>query len=197
MSTIKDIKEIPAKLLKNKTLDVYKAYFFDKASEEDHKMKINENVDMFGLTPEAAINELLHSIPTEVFVVQMNKEFEEMAGDFDPDKKWLYESMVVSFDGKANDCDICRVEMKDIVTPILVLHIDMDDMKEKPIIEDTDEYIWHDDILGITVKDKKYEIECAMKQLISFKIMINANGTRKISDIKLETVDEPHKKETE
>lgn len=194
MSTIKDVKEIPAKMLKKDTLDVYKAYFFNKESDEDHKMVVNENIDMFGLTPEAAVQELLESIPSEVFIAQMNNQFEEIAGTVDSGKKWLYESMVVSFEGKVKDNDVCMVEMKDVIVPILVLHMNMDDLKEKPIIKDSDEYVFHDDIIGITLEDKLYEMECGTQRLVSFKAMINADGTRQLSDITLEVVDEPRKK---
>ena len=196
MPKITDIKEIPTNLLKEDTFNVYKAYFFDstKSEEEDYQMQVNENVDMFGITPEAAINELLHSIPTEVFVAQMNAEFEELTG-VDPGKKWIYQSMLVTVEGKVKDKDICTVEMNDIVVPILTISFDMNDLKEKDLIEDTDEAVFHDDILGITLSDKKYELYCSMYQLVSFKIMIGADGTREISDIKIVPTENPRKKE--
>lgn len=196
MPKITDIKEIPTNLLKEDTFNVYKAYFFDstKSEEEDYQMQVNENVDMFGITPEAAINELLHSIPTEVFVAQMNAEFEELTG-VDPGKKWIYQNMLVTVEGKVKDKDICTVEMNDIVVPILTISFDMNDLKEKDLIEDTDEAVFHDDILGITLSDKKYELYCSMYQLVSFKIMIGADGTREISDIKIVPTENPRKKE--
>lgn len=193
MAKITDVKEIPSKLLKEDTFDVYKAYFFDNTKEDDYKMQMNENVDMFGITPEAAVNELLHSIPTEVFVAQMNAEFDELFG-FDPEKKWIYDSMIVTVDGKVKDNDLCTVEMTDIVVPILTIRIDMKDLKEKELIEDAEEVVFHDDVIGITMSDKKYEMLCTIYQLVSFKIMINADGTRQVSDIKLKVIDEPHKK---
>ena len=196
MPKITDIKEIPTNLLKEDTFNVYKAYFFDstKSEEEDYQMQVNENVDMFGITPEAAINELLHSIPTEVFVAQMNAEFEELTG-VDPGKKWIYQNMLVTVEGKVKDKDICTVEMNDIVVPILTISFDMNDLKEKHLVEDTDEAVFHDDILGITLSDKKYELYCSMYQLVSFKIMIGADGTREISDIKIVPTENPRKKE--
>lgn len=196
MPKITDIKEIPTNLLKEDTFNVYKAYFFDstKSEEEDYQMQVNENVDMFGITPEAAINELLHSIPTEVFVAQMNAEFEELTG-VDPGKKWIYQNMLVTVEGKVKDKDICTVEMNDIVVPILTISFDMNDLKEKDLIEDTDEAVFHDDILGITLSDKRYELYCSMYQLVSFKIMIGADGTREISDIKIVPTENPRKKE--
>lgn len=194
MAKITDVKDIPSKLLKGDTFDVYKAYFFDNTKEDDYKMQMNENVDMFGITPEAAVNELLRSIPTEVFVAQMNAEFDELRG-IDPEKKWIYDSMLVTFDGKVKDNDLCTVEMTDIVVPILTIRIDMEDLKEKELIEDTEEVVFHDDVIGITMSDKKYEMLCTIYQLVSFKIMVSADGTRQITDIKLKEIDKPHKKE--
>lgn len=195
MAKITDIKEIPSKMLKEETFDVYKAYFFDaaKSEEEDYQMKVNENIDMFGLTPEAAVKELLHSIPTEVFVAQMNAEFSELTG-LDPEKKWIYDNMLVTFDGKVKDNDVCSVEMTDLVVPILTIKLDTDDLKSKELIEDTDEAVFHDDVIGITLKDKKYELMCSMQQLVSFKVMVNASGDRQVSEIKLKVLEDPHKK---
>lgn len=193
MAKITDVKEIPSEMLKADTFDIYKAYFFDNTKEDDYKMQINENVDMFGITPEAAVNELLRTVPSEIFVAQMNAEFDEMVG-IDPEKKWIYDNMVVTVDGKVKDNDLCTVEMTNIVVPILTIRIDMDDLKEKELIEDGKEVVFHDDVIGITLSDKKYEMFCTMHQLVSFKIMINADGSRQITDISLKEIDGPHKK---
>ena len=196
MPKITDVKEIPSNLLKEDTFNVYKAYFFDstKSEEEDYQMQVNENIDMFGITPEAAIHELLRTIPSEVFVAQMNAEFDEMVG-VDPDKKWIYNNMVVTVEGKVKDRDVCIVEMNDIVVPVLTISFDTEDLKEKELIDDADEIVFRDDILGVTLSNKKYTLYCSMYQLVSFKLMIGADGTRDISEIKIEPTEKPHKKE--
>lgn len=197
MPTIKDVKEIPSKMLKGDTFDVYKAYFFNKEQDEDYKMSVNENVDMFGITPEAAVNELLRSIPSEVFVAQVNGELDELLGGngIDSDKKWIYRDLIVNLDGKVKDRDVFVVEMTDVVVPILTIHLNMEDLKDKNLIEDSEEVVFHDDVIGLTLTDKLYEIECGMQRLVSFKITIGTDGFREVSEIKLEEVDKPHKKE--
>lgn len=196
MITIKDVKGIPDELLKKDTLDVYKAYLFSKETDEDHKMTINENVDMFGITPEAAVKELLHVIPTEDFVKQMDGGLDEITGGdgLNENLKWLYSMMTIHVDGKTDGSDICTVEMTDIVVPILIIKINMDDLKNKDLIEDAEEAVFHDDTIGLTLKDKQYDMECETQRLLSFKLVINADGTRLIEDIKLELDDEPRKK---
>lgn len=196
MAKINDIKELDPKLLKGDTFNIYKAYFFDntKSEEEDYAMKLNENVDMFGITKEAAIHELLRSIPTEAFLAQLKSEFDELSG-IDPDREWLYRNMVVNVEGKAKGNDLCVVEMTDIVVPILTISLDLEDLKDKELIEDAEEPVFHDDVIGITLSDKKFDIYCSMTQLLSFKLIINADGGREITDIKTEEIEQPHKKE--
>lgn len=184
---ITEIKGIPEKLLKKDTLDLYKAYFFteDAQEEDDNKMQFDQSIDMFGITPEAAVSELLLSLSSEVIVGKLQQEILNL-GDFPIKEKdrWIYETMLVSLEGKVGDQDIVKVEMNNAKIAMLQLQLDMDDLKEKDLLDDPEESHFKNDVLGIRLSDKKYEIKVMEKNLVSFQMMISPEG-KEITKIKL------------
>lgn len=180
---ITEVKGFPEKLLKKDTLELYKAYFFTEGFEEaDNKMNVDTSVDMFGLTQEAAVNELLLSLSTEVIVEKLH----DVLGAFTPLSKdgWIYENMIVSLEGKVDDKDIVKVEMSNAKVAILQVVLDVDDLKEKDLLEDPEESYFKNDVLGIRLSDKKYEVNVMERSLVSFQMIIGTDG-KEISKVKL------------
>lgn len=185
---ITDVKGIPAEVLKKKTFTLYKAFIFPK---EDMEMKVNTNIELLGLTPEAAVKKLLQDIPVEVFTTEMDEKidslFEPQPSEKDDVKvgfdliKSLGETMQI-----VNDKDgIRKVNMKNTMIAFAIFKMDMEDLKSKSLV-DGDEDFFKDDVIAITLSDKKYKLDVNEKRLASFKLAINpANEERIISGIEL------------
>ena len=61
MKTLKDVKDIPKKILSRKTISLYKAFILNNGDV----MSINVDIDVLSLTEEDAIKHLLQSLPIE------------------------------------------------------------------------------------------------------------------------------------
>lgn len=60
--TIKDVENLPKDFLKKKNLEFYKAFIIQDPSEI---MKVNANIDLLGITMEAAVASLVNTLPLE------------------------------------------------------------------------------------------------------------------------------------
>ena len=67
MITLRDF-EMPAYLVKKKKINLYKAFILKNGDD----MKVNEDIDIFGLSPESAVQYMLYSMN--------NEEAEELNG---------------------------------------------------------------------------------------------------------------------
>lgn len=189
---ITDVKGIPADALKKKSLPLYKAFIFPK---DDMEMQVNVNIDLLGLTPEAAVQRLLQDIPVEVFTEEMDEKIENLF-ELDPssDKddgikgfdviRSFGESMQITH---SND-GVHKVNMKNTVVAFAVFKMDVEDLKSKSLVDGDEDY-FKDDIIAITLSDKKYKLDVDEKKLLSFKLVINpVNEERIISGIELKDI---------
>ena len=189
---ITDVKGIPADALKKKALPLYKAFIFPK---DDMEMQVNVNIDLLGLTPEAAVQRLLQDIPVEVFTEEMDEKIENLFElDPSPDKddgikgfdviRSFGESMQITH---SND-GVHKVNMKNTVVAFAVFKMDVEDLKSKSLVDGDEDY-FKDDIIAITLSDKKYKLDVDEKKLLSFKLVINpVNEERVISGIELKDI---------
>lgn len=60
--TIKDVENFPKEILKKKNLEFYKAFIIHDPSET---MKVNSNIDLLGITMEAAVASLVNTLPID------------------------------------------------------------------------------------------------------------------------------------
>lgn len=60
--TIKDVENFPKEILKKKNLEFYKAFIIHDPSEI---MKVNSNIDLLGITMEAAVASLVNTLPID------------------------------------------------------------------------------------------------------------------------------------
>lgn len=189
---ITDVKGIPTDALKKKSLPLYKAFIFPK---DDMEMQVNVNIDLLGLTPEAAVQRLLQDIPVEVFTEEMDEKIENLF-ELDPssDKddgikgfdviRSFGESMQITH---SND-GVHKVNMKNTVVAFAVFKMDVEDLKSKSLVDGDEDY-FKDDIIAITLSDKKYKLDVDEKKLLSFKLVINpVNEERVISGIELKDI---------
>jgi hypothetical protein len=186
---ITEVEGIPQDELKKKYFPLYKAFIFSKPGKD---MTINENAEMMGITPDAAVYQLLQEIPLEVFENELNKAFSDFAdfwkspvGKLDnDDKEYLYKQMTID---EAKD-GVYEVEMKDVVVSFAIFKMDTADLKTKELVDGGADF-FQNGILGITLKDKLYKLDVTEMQLLSFKLTVNLeNEARIISDIKLKDV---------
>ena len=189
---ITDVKGIPADALKKQSLPLYKAFIFPK---DDMEMQVNVNIDLLGLTPEAAVQRLLQDIPVEVFTEEMDEKIENLFElDPSPDKddgikgfdviRSFGESMQITH---SND-GVHKVNMKNTVVAFAVFKMDVEDLKSKSLVDGDEDY-FKDDIIAITLSDKKYKLDVDEKKLLSFKLVINpVNEERVISGIELKDI---------
>lgn len=189
---ITDVKGIPADALKKKSLLLYKAFIFPK---DDMEMQVNVNIDLLGLTPEAAVQRLLQDIPVEVFTEEMDEKIENIF-DLDPNSdrddgikgfdviRSFGESMQIT-----NSSDgVRKVNMKNTMVAFAVFKMDVEDLKSKSLVDGDEDY-FKDDIIAITLSDKKYKLDVDEKKLLSFKLVINpVNEERVISGIELKDI---------
>ena len=189
---ITDVKGIPADALKKKSLPLYKAFIFPK---DDMEMQVNVNIDLLGLTPEAAVQRLLQDIPVEVFTEEMDEKIENLFElDPSPDKddgikgfdviRSFGESMQITH---SND-GVHKVNMKNTVVAFAVFKMDVEDLKSKSLVDGDEDY-FKADIIAITLSDKKYKLDVDEKKWLSFKLVINpVNEERVISGIELKDI---------
>lgn len=59
---LKDVKNIPNEILKKKNIDFYKAFIIH---DPDDTMRVNSNIDILGITEEAAVASLVNTLPLE------------------------------------------------------------------------------------------------------------------------------------
>ena len=171
---------------------LYKAFIFPK---DDMEMQVNVNIDLLGLTPEAAVQRLLQDIPVEVFTEEMDEKIENLFElDPSPDKddgikgfdviRSFGESMQITH---SND-GVHKVNMKNTVVAFAVFKMDVEDLKSKSLVDGDEDY-FKDDIIAITLSDKKYKLDVDEKKLLSFKLVINpVNEERVISGIELKDI---------
>lgn len=60
--TINEVENLPKTFLKKKNLEFYKAFIIHDPSEI---MKVNSNIDLLGITMEAAVASLVNSLPID------------------------------------------------------------------------------------------------------------------------------------
>lgn len=187
-----DVKGIPADALKKKSLPLYKAFIFPK---DDMEMQVNVNIDLLGLTPEAAVQRLLQDIPVEVFTEEMDEKIENLF-ELDPSSgkddgikgfdviRSFGESMQITHSSDG----VHKVNMKNTVVAFAVFKMDVEDLKSKSLVDGDEDY-FKDDIIAITLSDKKYKLDVDEKKLLSFKLVINpVNEERVISGIELKDI---------
>lgn len=182
---ITDVKGISSEALKKESLPLYKAFIFTK---DAMKMTVNVNIDLLGITPEAAVRQLLQDIPVELFTHKMEDMIDNMFGDVDgenPHNELDIQNFCESMQITSDDGNVKTVTMKNTVVSFAVFNMDIDDLKSKSLV-DGDEDFFRDDIIAITLSDKKYTLEVTEKKLLSFKLSINpVNEERTISKIEL------------
>lgn len=59
---LKDVENFPSEILKKKNIEFYKAFIIHDPSES---MKVNSNIDILGITQEAAVASLVNTLPLE------------------------------------------------------------------------------------------------------------------------------------
>ena len=78
--------------------------------------------------------------------------------------------------------------MKNTVVAFAVFKMDVEDLKSKSLVDGDEDY-FKDDIIAITLSDKKYKLDVDEKKLLRFKLVINpVNEERVISGIELKDI---------
>lgn len=187
--TLSEIKGFPEKLLKGKEVNLYKAFFFIredlKKDDDDQKMHVNESMEMLAISPEAAVDHLLYSIPAEAYVAQMNNIVDESIQE----KEWLYRNMIIEQKESKDNTDILTVTMDNIEVAFLQLIFPCDELLKKDLLSEGEEVFFDGNILSVTLTGKEYKMDVFDKKLLSFKVEINGDtGKKVISKVKLEDI---------
>jgi hypothetical protein len=204
---ITEVEGIPSDLLKGDTLPLYKAFIFAKPGKE---MKVNESAEFMALSPEAAVNQLLQEIPVDEFNKVLNKEifgiddpecyagenafsttvtrlfgnFGKNIGMDSEDRQHLYDNLSVEYNKKTG----YKITVSNAVVNFAVFNMNLEDLKEKDLVDGGTDY-FRDGVIGITLKDKLYDLDVSEMALLSFHLVVNEEtGNRSISHIKLKDV---------
>lgn len=194
---ITELKGITKEMLKQKTLPLYKAFIFHENGQE---MKVNENADYLALSEEAAVRQLLLNTPMGIFRDKVNDgvrgffgkdgfnlfgEKVEDTNEDDTEDVKFFDRMQVTTDG---DGKVEKVDCKNAVINFAVFYMDLDDLKEKDLVEGGMDYFDENGVLGITLQNKVYKVDLDTKALASFKIRLDGDEKTVISGIKLKEV---------
>lgn len=181
---INEIEGFPKELLKKKTLKLYKAFIFEEPNTE---MKVNENVALMGITPEAAVNLLLETIPLEVFDDKWQEAFIDLMnrpGSDDNPTKPLWSNMTISKHENS-----VTIDMDKTIVCFAVFEFPLDKLKEVDLVDGSEILYFLNGILGICLKDKEYTITVEEKRLCSFKVKVDVETEQRfISNLKMEDV---------
>lgn len=178
-----ELEGISKSLLKKKRVPFYKAYPFLKDGET---MKVNENIDLLALTPEAAVEKYLKDVDLNEFVKNYNDIFESLMSNDDKsiNNKFdlPFQDVVITF-GDKNNPD--KIKMNNLLVPFAVILVSTEDLKNIDLVDVGDDY-FQNDVVAITLKDKDIKIDLEELQFVSFKMKYDSkSGKRVIMDIKL------------
>lgn len=178
-----ELEGIPKSLLKKKRIPFYKAYPFLKEGEE---MKVNENIDLLALTPEAAVEKYLKDIDLNEFAKNYQEIFASIMGFGDKkiigESNLTYQDFYINFGDKGNPD---RIKMHNLLVPFAVILVSTEDLKTIDLVDVGDDY-FQNDVVAITLKDKDIKIDLEELRFISFDMTVDANsGKRVISNVEL------------
>lgn len=181
---ITEIEGFPKELLKGKTLKLYKAFIFEEPNTE---MKVSENVELMGITPEAAVNLLLEDIPLEVFDDKWQEAFEDLIGKPSSDynkTKPMWKNMTIT-----KHENTVTIDMDNTTICFAVFEFPMKELKKVDLVDGSEMTHFLNDILGICLKDKTYRVNVEEKRLVSFRVKADAETEQRfISNLKMEDI---------
>jgi len=172
-----------------KKVPLYKAFPF---IGEDDEMKINENIDLLALSPEAAIANYFRTVDINELRGTIDRKSSEFNDIFLASIETLIETFGKMSDFKGGsfkakkDNDLwTSFDAKRLMIPIAVVYVDADDLRTQDLIDNGDPF-FENEVISITLKGKKIEIDLEEKFLVSFQVKIDNNGHTRIKNIVVE-----------
>jgi len=156
---ITDIKDFPSKLLKNKKITFYKAFFMKPLKDGVvDEMKIRTDVDLLAVSEEDAVADLIRN--TNISDL-MKDAFSSLENDEN------------SFNGQ--------------IVSIATFTMDTETLKSMDLLDEGDPN-FHNGLLTITLNGKPFDIDVYDKRLVSYKMNIDENEIKIITGLVLEDV---------